>query len=567
MKPAMPYLRVFLALVAIIWGCSAIGCSARHRDDGGCTRLTIATVNNADMIIMQKLSKKFEEQHPDIKLDWVVLEENVLRERTTTDIATRGGQFDILTIGTYETPIWGKRGWLLRQDEDLPESYDLEDVLKPVRAGLTHEGKLYALPFYGESSFTYYRKDLFDKAKLKMPDQPTYEDVARFAKALNDPNNPKGRCYGITLRGKPGWGENMAYLSTLVNTYGGRWFDEEWQPQINSPEWKEAITFYVDLLKNCGPPGSSSNGHNECRALFANGQAAMWIDTTSAAGYIADPGQSKVADKVAFAPAPIARTPTGQQWLWSWALAVPVSSKHPNEAKQFVRWATSKDYIKLVAKTHGWTVVPPGTRKSTYEEPEYRKAAPFADMVLKAILAADPNHPTAKPVPYTGIQFVGIPEFPVIGTQVGQQIASAQVGNTTVDKALEAAQSRTERIMRRTQPAQVPDLIFYGIVAGIVVAGIVVAGIYVMKRFKLFSGRSNEIATSPAPRRDVAKGKGRRTVNILPLKAPSVIVLLLWSIVPLVMTILVLVPALQPAESGGDRVRRARELPLFPDGP
>ncbi len=174
-------------MAAIVWGCSAIGCSARHRAGGDPTRLTIATVNNAEMITMQELSKEFEEQHPDIKLDWVVLEENVLRERTTTDIATRGGQFDILTIGTYETPIWGKRGWLLRQDEDLPESYDLEDVLKPVREGLTHEGKLYALPFYGESSFTYYRKDLFDKAKLKMPDQPTYEDIARFAKALNDP--------------------------------------------------------------------------------------------------------------------------------------------------------------------------------------------------------------------------------------------------------------------------------------------------------------------------------------------------------------------------------------------
>ena len=487
----MPNLRVFFVWAVIVWGCLATGCSPRYRDDGGRTRLTIATVNNADMIIMQKLSKKFEEQHPDIKVDWVILEENVLRERTTTDIATKGGQFDILTIGTYETPIWGKRGWLLRQDEDLPEDYDLEDVLKPVREGLTYEGKLYALPFYGESSFTYYRKDLFDNVGLKMPDQPTYEDVARFAKVLN---NPKEGCYGITLRGKPGWGENMAYLSTLVNTYGGRWFDEKWKPQINSPEWKEAITFYVDLLKSCGPPGSSSNGHNECRALFANGQAAMWIDTTSAAGYFADPSQSKVADKVAFAPAPIARTETGQQWLWAWALAVPVSSKHPNEAKQFVRWATSRDYIKLVASTHGWTVVPPGTRKSTYEEPEYRKAAPFADMVLKAILAADPNHPTAKPVPYSGIQFVGIPEFPMIGTQVGQQMASALVGNTTIDEALEAAQSRTERTMRRAQPAQVPNLALYGIVAGIVAVGI-----YVTRRFKLLGSGSPKTASGLSP--------------------------------------------------------------------
>src|SRR5713226_6690112 len=421
---------------------------------GAETRLTVATVNNADMIIMQKLSKEFEQQHTDIKLDWVVLEENVLRERTTTDIATKGGQFDILTIGTYETPIWGKRGWLLRQDESLPASYDLEDMLGPIREGLSYEGELYALPFYGESSFTYYRKDLFDKAGLKMPDRPTYEDVARFAKALNDP--ARG-VYGITLRGKPGWGENMAYVSTLVNTYGGRWFDENWKPEINSPEWRQAVTFYVDLLRSFGPPGSSSNGHNECRALFANGQAAMWIDTTSAAGYLVDPNQSKVADKVAFAPAPIAKTATGQQWLWSWALAVPVSSTHPNEAKQFIQWATSKDYIKLVAHTYGWTAVPPGTRKSTYEQTEYRDAAPYAKLVLETMLDADLKHPTAKPVPYTGIQFVSIPEFSAIGTQVGQQISAALVGSTSVDKALDTAEAATERIMRRVHPTRHQD--------------------------------------------------------------------------------------------------------------
>ena len=447
----MPGPRVFLALIAIAWGCSS-GCSRGYDRDGrgaqpgAGTRLTIATVNNADMIVMQKLSKEFETQNPGIELDWVVLEENVLRERTTTDIAAKGGQFDILTIGTYETPIWGKRGWLARLDEDLPPSYDLDDVLKPVRDGLSSDGKLYALPFVGESSFTFYRKDLFDKAGLEMPDRPRYEDIARFARALHAPG---AGVYGIVLRGKPGWGENMGYISTLVNTHGGRWFDEKWQPQFTSPEWKQAITFYVNLLKAHGPPGSSSNGHNECRALFANGQAAMWIDTTSAAGYLSDPAQSRVAGKVAFAEAPTARVPNGNKWLWSWALAVTVSSKHQDEARRFIQWATSKEYIKLVASRYGWTVVPPGTRKSTYEQSEYREAAPFAPLVLEAIMAADPNHPTARPVPYKGIQFVGIPEFPVIGTQVGQQMASALVGNTTVEQALQTAQSTTERTLRR----------------------------------------------------------------------------------------------------------------------
>ncbi len=410
------------------------------------TKLTIATVNNGDMIIMQKHSREFEKQHPDIKLDWVVLEENVLRGRVTTDVATRSGQFDILTIGNYEAPIWGRRQWLVRLDDNLPASYDLGDVLKPIRDALSYEGRLYALPFYAESSFTYYRKDLFDRAGLKMPEQPTCDDIARFAAALHDPG--KG-IYGICLRGKPGWGENIAYISTLVNTFGGRWFDEKWNPQFTTPEWRQALTFYVNLLKKYGPPGSSSNGHNEGRALFATGKCAMWIDATVAAGYMLNPTESQVAGRVAFANAPVQSTPRGAQWLWLWALAIPSSSKHTKESKEFILWATSKEYIRLVARTEGWAAIPPGTRKSTYDQPEYVKSAPFALSTLKAIMAADQAHPTEKPVPYTGVQFVAIPEFQAIGTQVGQLIAAALAGNSTVDQALQAAQSAVERTMRR----------------------------------------------------------------------------------------------------------------------
>jgi len=409
-------------------------------------KLTIATVNNGDMIVMQKLSWDFMRKNPGILLDWVILEENVLRARTTTDIAAGGGRFDIITIGNYEAPIWGKRGWLLRLDEGLPAGYDLEDVLKPVRDGLSSEGKLYALPFYGESSFTFYRKDLFAKAGLKMPDQPTYEDIARFAKALHDP--AKG-IYGICLRGKPGWGENMALISTMVHAYGGRWFDERWNPQLTSPEWRRAVGVYVDLVRSFGPPGASSNGHNECRALFATGKCAIWIDATVAAAYMFNPAESNVANQVAFARAPDAGTRGSVQWLWSWALAIPVTSKHAAEARRFVQWATSKEYVRLVAQSEGWSAVPPGTRRTTYSQPEYLKSAPFAELALKAILAADPIRPAVKPVPYTGIQFVAIPEFQSLGTQVGQLLAAAVAGTSSADQALQSAQSAVERTMRR----------------------------------------------------------------------------------------------------------------------
>jgi sorbitol/mannitol transport system substrate-binding protein len=407
--------------------------------------VTIATLNNPDMIELKKLSPAFEKANPDIQLKWVILEENVLRQRATTDITTNSGQFDVMAIGTYEAPQWGKRGWLAPMT-NLPASYDLDDVVKTARDGLSYNGQLYALPFYVESSMTFYRKDLFDAAGLKMPDQPTYDQIRQFADKLTDKSKEQ---YGICLRGKAGWGENMAFFSTVVNTFGGRWFDEKWQAQLDTPEWHKALTFYSDLLKKDGPPGASSNGFNENLTLMSSGKCAMWIDATVAAGMLYNKAQSQVADKIGFAAAPVEVTPKGSHWLWSWSLAIPKTSKSQDAAKKFAMWATSKEYIELAAKDEGWASVPPGTRKSTYANPEYKKAAPFGDFVLSAIESASPTDATLKKVPYTGVQFVGIPEFQSFGTVVGQSIAGVVAGQTTVDAALTAGNAAANRAVKQ----------------------------------------------------------------------------------------------------------------------
>lgn len=409
------------------------------------TELTVATVNNNDMVIMQSLTDAFEEAHPDITLDWVVLEENVLRQRMTTDIATGGGQFDVMTIGAYEAPIWAERDWLTPLD-NLPDAYNVDDLLTSVRDGLSLDGTPYALPFYAESSMMYYRQDLFEQAGIEMSEQPTWDEVRDWAEQLHGAEEGVA---GICLRGKPGWGENMAFVTTLVNTYGGRWFDEEWNPEINSDPWVNAIEFYVDLLGNYGPPGASSNGFNENLALFSQGNCAMWVDATSAAGKLYDSNESSVADSLGFAPAPVAETPKGSHWLWTWALAIPASSEHKDAAQQFITWATSEEYIELVGETEGWTSVPPGTRQSTYANEQYTEAAPFADFVLDAIQNADPTDSTLEPNPYTGVQIVNIPEFQSIGTQVGQSIAAALTGDSSVQEALDNSQRATERAMQR----------------------------------------------------------------------------------------------------------------------
>jgi sorbitol/mannitol transport system substrate-binding protein len=408
------------------------------------TEIVIATVNNGHMIEMQKLTPHFEKANPDVKVKWVTLEEGVLRQRVTTDIATKGGQFDVMTIGMYETPIWARKGWLNEIKADA--AYDMDDLLPAIRNGLSVDGKLYAAPFYGESSMLMYRKDLADKAGIRFAERPTWNEVRDAAAKMHDPKNG---VYGICLRGKPGWGDNMAFLSTMANSFGAQWFDMAWKPQLETKPWKETVTMYVDLLKNYGPPGSAANSFNEILALFNEGKCGMWVDATIAASFISDPKQSKVADKVAFAQGPYAVTQKGANWLWAWSLAIPAGTKNVAAAQKFINWATSKEYVQLVAREKGWAAVPTGTRKSTYASPEFLKAAKFAQAEKIAIDSANPNDSTLLKSPYVGVQYAAIPEFQAIGLAVGQQMSSLVAGKTTVDAALKASQVAADREMRK----------------------------------------------------------------------------------------------------------------------
>ena len=397
--------------------------------------LTIAIVNNGHMINMQKVAEAYTAQ-TGTKLNWVSLEEGVLREQVTSDTATGGGQYDIINIGMQEAPIWGAAGWI--EPLNFSASYDLDDMLPAMRNGLSHEGQLYAAPFYGESSMVMYRKDLTDAAGVNIADNDSWDNVKAAAAAIHDPDNG---IYGACLRGKPGWGDNMAFITTVVNSFGGAWFDKDMKPAINSPEWKAAINFYVDLLGNYGPPGSEGNSFNEILALYNEGKCGMWIDATIAASFLE-------VDGVAYAQSPNAGNPVGANWLWAWAMAVPAGSPHSAEAQKFIEWATSKEYIKAVANhpDFGWGSVPTGTRASTYAYPEFQAVAGFAAAEMAAIESAAPAATDIKP--YVGVQFAAIPEFPEVGSAVAQEMAAALSGAKSVDDALAASQEAADAIMR-----------------------------------------------------------------------------------------------------------------------
>lgn len=397
--------------------------------------LTIAIVNNGHMENMKKVAEAYTKE-TGVELKWVSLEEGVLREQVTSDTATGGGQYDIINIGMQEAPIWGKAGWI--EPLNFGADYDVDDLLPAMRNGLSYNGTLYAAPFYGESSMVMYRKDLADAAGVVVRDNDSWANIKGAAAAMH---NPDAGVYGACLRGKPGWGDNMAFITTVVNSFGGAWFDKDFRPQLDSAAWNEAINFYVDLLGNYGPPGSEGNSFNEILALYNEGKCGMWIDATIAASFL------KV-DGVAYAQSPNAGNPVGANWLWAWAMAVPAGSPNADAAKKFIEWSTSKAYIKAVADhpDFGWGSVPTGTRTSTYAYPEFKAAAGFAAAEMAAIESAAPGATDLKP--YVGVQFAAIPEFPEVGSVVAQEMAAALSGAKSVEDALAAAQSAADAIMK-----------------------------------------------------------------------------------------------------------------------
>jgi sorbitol/mannitol transport system substrate-binding protein len=401
--------------------------------------VTVAIVSNSQMTDAISLSPLFERLHPDIHLNFVSLPENEARAKITADVSTQGGEFDVVMISNYETPMWSANGWLVNLQPyiNATPGYDADDFLPQLRATLSYKGDLYSVPFYGESSFLMYRKDLMAKAGITMPVHPTWTQVGQIAAKMQ--NATKSRA-GICLRGDPGWGENLAPINTVINSFGGRWFNPAWQAQLTSPEVQRAVSTYVSMLQKYGEPGAPEAGFSQCATLYSQGDAAMWYDASSAVSTIEDPAMSKVAGHNGYAWAPTQDgRPSG--WLYTWSLSIPATCPSKQAAWDFISWMTSKSYIETVGKTLGWSHVPPGSRFSSYQIPQYKKlSAAYGPLTLQSINATNSAHPTLQPVPYTGVQFLDIPEFQDLGTDVSEQFSAAIAGLQSVASALSQAQ-------------------------------------------------------------------------------------------------------------------------------
>ena len=423
--------KALIAVVAI----AIAGVVVVQQRGGGDITLTLATVNNGQMKDMESLKGEFEAANPGITVNFQVMEEGDLRSAVTADVANSAGQYDIVTIGAYEVPQWGANGWLTDLTADLAdEAYDVGDILPPVKDALSVNGKQYAVPFYGESSILMYNKEILDAAGVTLPNKPTWQQVAAAAKKVNNADHA-----GICLRGKPGWGDLFAPLTTVVQTFGGAWYDSEWNAQVNAPEFVEAVNFYKDLLAAAGQKDPVSYSFNECLTALKTGKVAMWYDASVAASML-EADDSPVKGKMGYTHAPVVKTKESG-WLWSWNLAVPANTQNKEAATKFIKWATSKEYHKLVGTKLGWSLVPPGARTSTYAIPEYAEAAAaYAPITLEVMSAVNPKQPGVNPQPWVGIQYVAIPEFQDVGNQVAQLVADAIAGRITVKEALDKGQ-------------------------------------------------------------------------------------------------------------------------------
>lgn len=439
--PGIPALAT-AAVGLLLTGCAGAGATASSDDT---VRLTVAIVSNPQMQDAISLQSEFREQYPDIEIDFVSLPENEARAKITTSVATGGGEFDAVMISNYETRQWAEYGWLenLQPHIDDAEGYDHEDFVPSIRDDLSHEGDMYSVPFYGESSFVAYREDLFEEAGVEMPEEPTWEEIADLAAQMD---GVEPGVSGICMRGLAGWGEVLSPFNSVLNTFGGRWYDEDWNAELDSPEFRETTEFYVDLVREHGQPGAANSGFGDCLNQYAQGRSAMFYDSTSMVSTIEDESAGTVAGLNGYAPAPVDETDYGG-WLFTWSLGIPSTSEHKEEAWAFLEWMTDKDYVQTVADEYGWQRVPPGNRLSTFEEPDYQEVAgAYAEPMLAGIEDADPTDPGTRPVPYEGIGFLAIPEFQDLGTRVSQQISAAVAGRVTVDEALEQSQEYAETV-------------------------------------------------------------------------------------------------------------------------
>lgn len=290
--------------------------------------------------------------------------EDQLTQKLSVEFASGTSTIDVfMQRPLQEAKQFHKNGWYtdLKPFVDnvkfTPKDWDADDFFPTALQAETVKGRLTGIPIVTEQEIIYYRKDLFEKDKIKVP--TTLDELEAAAKHFNEPD--KG-FYGFVARGQRS--PAVTQFSSYLYSFGGK-FNEEDDAKLNTPEAIKAFTFYGNMLRKYGPPGVLNMAWPQALAIFAQGKAAMYTDASVFYSNMLDPKQSVVGDKVGFAVFPAGPAGARPYSVTSWGISMPATSKNKEAAWEFIKWATSKE---LTLKAQAKSV--PSARSSVWESKE-----------------------------------------------------------------------------------------------------------------------------------------------------------------------------------------------------
>lgn len=411
----------------------AWGKAMKERYNGA--EINLAFASHPSTESFQKMTKDFEAL-TGIKVRWEVMEETYLKNKQLLDFTGKTGTYDVLMVDGFWMSEYGAKKVVEPLDDYIANSaltpawFDYEDIVPAYRNGISkYDGKAYGIPTAGETRFIAYRKDLFEKYGKQPP--KTMDEFLGLAKFFN---GKEDGLYGVSMRAQRGI-HAASGLMTVMYNFGGGFIDQKTgDVTMTDSKTKQAMQFYVDLLKNA-PKDVASYTHEEALSAFTTGKAAMWLDATALATRILDPTGSQVADKVGFAPTP--EGPAGKaSALAGWNMSISSLSKNKEAAWAFIVYMNSKEKAKDYVTGGGVPV-----RTSIYKDEE--------------LVAKDSSYPIqlealndANVLVEQGISW--IPPHEKLGQildRVGYYVSSAMSGEMTVDQASEKAQKEVEDIV------------------------------------------------------------------------------------------------------------------------
>ncbi len=437
----MPKAARWLALVCGLLVCTAFpgASSAQNFDWQAYKGTTIRVIQNKGTsgLAIESLLPEFEKL-TGIKVQYETYTEDQYRQKVLLELGAGTGGLDAFyTFAAQEGLKFWRSGWYepldayLKNPKLTDPAFDLGDISKVAVQGNLYDGKLSSLPIQQNTTMLYYRRDLLDKLKLKVPQN--FAELEETAKKLNNVEESGQKAVGIVLRGKKAAATSQ--WAPFLLSMGGSWLGKDGKPAINSPEAVQAFDLYGRLLKNYGPPGAVNYHWYEAVSLFVQGKAAMFIDVNARIFYFEDPAKSQVVGKVGYALFPMG--PAAQRPTMEVAsMAISSKSRKKEAAYLFIQWTAGKDVaLKMLQKGV------PVPRASAWKDPRFLNEQKHKDWIeasLKSleIASTDYNPPV-----------VAVSE---VRDAVGEVIVSSILGEN-VKAAADKAAVEMWKIMEKTE--------------------------------------------------------------------------------------------------------------------